>query len=105
MSQEEWVTNFKMTLSDFLNLVELIRPFAKDWSTKVRNDVITLEKRILNQMLHSARNQVEHAVGRLKARWRILLRPIKVNMKNVLSIILSCFVLHNYCKKQHVSLD
>ena len=26
-------------------------------------------------------------------------------MKNVLSIILSCFVLHNYCKKHHVSLD
>ena len=73
MSQEEWVTNFRMTLSDFLNLVELIRPFAKELSTKVRNDLITLEERIFNQMLHSARNQVEHAFGRLKARWRILL--------------------------------
>ena len=46
MSQEEWVTNFRMTRSDFLNLVEMIRPCAKERSTKVRNDVITLVKRI-----------------------------------------------------------
>ena len=34
-----------MTQSDFLNLVEIIRPFAKERCTKLRNDIITLEKR------------------------------------------------------------
>ena len=46
MSQEEWVTNFRMARSDTPNLAEMMRPFAKEQSTKVQNDVITLEKRI-----------------------------------------------------------
>ena len=45
MYQEEWVTNLRMTRSDFLNLVKMIRPFAKKQSTKVRNDVITVKKK------------------------------------------------------------
>ena len=63
------------------------------------------EQVVFNQMLRSAGNQVECAFGRLKARWRILTRPIDVNVKNVPSIILSCFVLHNYCEKRNVSVD
>ena len=48
---------------------------------------------------------MECAFGRIKARWRILIRPIDVNVKNVPIFILSCFALHNYCEKCHVSVD
>ena len=30
---------------EFHNLLEMIRPFAEEWSTKVWNDVISLEKK------------------------------------------------------------
>ena len=48
---------------------------------------------------------MEYAFGRLKARWRILLRPINVHVMNVPNIILSCLIIHNYCEKRHVSVD
>ena len=65
----------------------------------------TNEQVVFDNMLRSARNQVERAFGRLKARWRILLQSIDVNTENVPNIMLSCFVLHNYCEKRHVSVN
>ena len=56
-------------------------------------------------MLRSARNQIECAFGRLKARWRILNRAMDIHVKHVPSVILACFVLHNYYEKQNVSVD
>ena len=41
----------------------------------------------------------------LKARWRTLLQSVDVNMENIPNIMLSCFVLHNYCEKRHVFVD
>ena len=48
---------------------------------------------------------MECAFERLKAGWRILLQSIDVNTENVPNIMLSCFVLHYYCEKRHVSVD
>ena len=56
------------------------------------------EQVVFNEMLRSARNQVECAFGRLKARWRILTRPMDIKLDDLPSIIYACFILHNFCE-------
>ena len=66
---------------------------------------ISNEQVIFNQMLRSARNQIECAFGRLKARWRILNRTMDLQVKYVPNVMLACFALHNYCEKHKISVD
>ena len=66
---------------------------------------ITNEHVIFNQLLRSARNQIECAFGRLKARWRILQRPLDIPIKLTPKVIYACFVLHNYCEQRKVDVD
>ena len=49
-----------------------------------------------NTKLHSVRYQIECVFDRLKARWRILNRPIDLGIEFVPTVIHSCFILHNY---------
>ena len=56
------------------------------------------EEVIFNNMLRSARNQVECAFGRLKARWGFLRKTIDLKIETVPKVIYSCFVLHNFCE-------
>ena len=61
---------------------------------------------LFSHMLRSARNQIESAFGRLKARWRILTKPIDLELDTIPLIIYTCFVLHNYCQtKSSSALD
>jgi len=60
---------------------------------------------IFNNMLRSARNPIECAFGRLKARWGILTRRIDLDLTKVPTLIIACFVLHNYCESNRVCLD
>ena len=46
-----------------------------------------------------ARMVVENAFGRLKGRWRCLLKRIDANLSNVPNMVSSCVVLHNVCEK------
>ena len=46
MSPEEWKNNLRLSKEDFYKLVDAIRPFAKLRLSKVRQDVLSLEKRI-----------------------------------------------------------
>ena len=60
----------------------------------------TTEKIVLfNNSLRTVRNQVECAFGRLKARWRILNRAVDIDLEFAVSMIYSCFILHNFCEK------
>ena len=60
---------------------------------------------IFNNMLRSARNQIECAIGRLKARWSILTTKMDFKLEALPTIIYACFVLHNYCEKCTVNID
>ena len=40
---------------------------------------------------------IERAFGILKGRWRLLLKRIDVNLKNVPELVTTCLVLHNMC--------
>ena len=63
------------------------------------------EEVIFNQMLRSARNQIECAIGRPKSRWRILLRPMDIPIQHLPNVIFSCFVLHNFCEREKCEVD
>ena len=59
---------------------------------------------LFNNRLRSARNQIECAFGRLKARWRILNRALDVDVDFAPTLIYACFVLHNYCEMANVEI-
>jgi len=63
------------------------------------------EEVIFNQTLRGARNQIECAFGRLKARWRILLRPMDIPVEELPNVIYACFVLHNFCEMHKTEVD
>ena len=63
------------------------------------------EQVIFNQILCSKINQIECAFGRLKARWKILLRPSDIPVRLLTNLIYSCFVLHNFCEKRNTEVD
>ena len=56
-------------------------------------------------MLRSIQNTIEYAFGKLKARWRILQRPMDIPVDKLPNVIYACFVLHNFCEDQKSEID
>ena len=54
--------------------------------------------------LCSARYVIECSFGRLKARFGALKRAMDINIRELLHVIYSCFVLHNYCEMNNESI-
>ena len=50
-----------------------------------------------NKRLSSTRMSIERAFGRLKGRWRILLKRCDVKINHMNDIICACIILHNLC--------
>ena len=55
---------------------------------------------IFNQVLRSARNQIECPFGRLKARWRILMRLMDIPVSHLPNVIFAYFVLQFFRKRK-----
>ena len=68
-----------------------MKPFA-------HNANLTRSQRSFNYHLSRARIVVENTFGRLKGRWRRLMKHIDMDINNVPHIITACCILHNLCE-------
>ena len=70
------------------------------WLMKAFLDTGSLsqQQRTFNLRLSSAHVIVEHAYGRLKGRWRCLLKRIDINVRDVPELVTACTVCHNICE-------
>ena len=69
----------------------LIKPYLENSGT-------TPKERYFNYRQSRARMVVENAFGRLKGRWRCLMKRIDAHISHVPSMIGACVVLHNICE-------
>ncbi|XP_047137567.1 uncharacterized protein LOC101235978 [Hydra vulgaris] len=72
----------------------------KEYSTCKKNDEV-----IFNSMLRTARNPIECAFGRLKARWKILTKKMDLKLEKIPTVIYACFILHNFCERHSICID
>ena len=72
-------------------LTWLMKPYLENASS-------TAKERLFNYRQSRARMVVEDAFGRLKGRWRCLMKRMDTNVCNVPNIVASCVVLHNVCE-------
>jgi len=73
---------------------------APPWLMKAYpvHDLMSRKQKHFNYRQSRARMVVENAFGRLKGRWRCLLKRNDCHVRNVVSITLPCVVLHNICE-------
>lgn len=64
----------------------------------LENPTTTAKERLFNYRQSRGRMVVENAFGRLKGRWRCLMKRLDTNVCNVSNIVASCVVLHNICE-------
>lgn len=70
------------------------------WLIKSYPGTVAPTEESFNVYLNSARVVVEMAFGRLKARWRILLKRIECNHQFATRVILACCILHNFVENR-----
>lgn len=59
---------------------------------------LSRQKNTFNFKQSSTRMAIEIAFGRLKGRWRCLLKRLDNRMVNIPTIVAACCVLHNFCE-------
>jgi len=69
----------------------LLKPFTF-------NSNLTAEQKHFNYRLSKARIVVENAFGRLKARWRRLMKRNDMDIEHIPTVITACCILHNICE-------
>ena len=62
------------------------------------NGHLSTEKKRFNYRLSKVRAVVQHAYGRLKGRWRCLLKRLDVDVHDVPELVAACCMLHNICE-------
>lgn len=70
----------------------LLKPF-------IDNGRLSQDQQLYNTTTSRARAVVEHAFGRLKGRWRCLMKRNDCNIELVKDMVLASCVLHNLCEK------
>ena len=69
----------------------LMKPFP-------HNSTLTDSQRNFNYRLSHARIVSENAFGRLKARWRRLMKQNDMEVEHVPQVVAACCILHNICE-------
>ena len=69
----------------------LMKPFSNNTS-------LDLRQKCFNYHLSRARIVVENAFGRLKARWRRLMKKNDMRIEHIPNVIAVCCILHNMCE-------
>lgn len=64
----------------------------------VENENTPGNQKFFNYRQSRARMVVENSFGRLKGRWRCLLKQMDFHLTNVPAVVGSCVVLHNMCE-------
>ena len=64
---------------------------------KGHKDGLSPEEYHWNYVQSSTRMCIERAFGMLKGRWRILLKRLDVQLRNVPDLVSACLILHNMC--------
>ncbi|XP_054591109.2 uncharacterized protein [Nothobranchius furzeri] len=79
----------------------------QDWLLKPFTDTgrLTEQQLLYNKKFSRARVVVENAFGRLKGRWRCLLKRNDCDVSLVRSMILTCCALHNLCESHGEHYD
>ena len=62
------------------------------------NGHLSQQQKTFNYRLSKARVVVEHCYGRLKGRWRCLLKRLDVDVSDASEVVAACCVLHNICE-------
>ena len=68
------------------------------------NGGATRQEQYFGLNICSARNVIECAFGRLKARFGALKRSMDINISDLPYVIYACFVLHNFCELHNESV-
>ena len=68
------------------------------------NGRLSHQQKHFNYRLSKARVVVEHSYGRLKGRWRCLLKRLDVSTSAVPELVAACCVLHNICESMVILL-
>ncbi|XP_051963804.1 uncharacterized protein LOC127630384 isoform X1 [Xyrauchen texanus] len=78
-----------------------------DWLIKghTHSPLITAEQESFNVYLSSARTTVERAFGRLKSRWRVLMKRTDVHYTFTPHVIATCCALHNFCENERENIN
>ena len=66
---------------------------------------MTSQQKHYNYRISRARTVAENAFGRLKTRWRRLMKTNEMRLVNVPTVIAACCVLHNVCEVHGESLN
>ena len=69
------------------------------------NGMLTEAEKYFNRNLCKMRFVVEHAFGRLKGRWRSLLKRNDTTMQYIIQQTAACCILHNLCEMQEEEFE
>ena len=94
----KWEVSLGTTRVPLLILGDPAYPL-QPWLMKPFSDTgLTPRQRKFNYQLSRSRVVVENAFGRLKGRWRTLMKRMDNDIKYVPTLVMACCVLHNLCE-------
>ena len=101
--------DFKKNLHLYLNIIFMQVPLvilgdsaypSLPWLVKPYPETTTMTdmEKLYNYRQSRARMIVENSFGKLKGRWRCLLKRMDFKLENVPHVVAACVVLHNICE-------